>query len=272
MKSKRQLRSAMWQEITNTLQCPFCKESAAAEQGAIVCSRGHRFDMAKKGQLFMLRRPASGGYEQELFAARQRVIHAGFYKPMHDALEAVLPEHGLVLDAGCGEGSHLMMLRNRRTFAGIGMDNAKPGIEQAAATDSSLMWVTGDITSIPLRNNTVDLLLNLFSPASYQEFKRAAGESGLVVKAIPGPRYLKEIRQLTGEKAYSSEEVEEGFFTAFPTGEADHLQAEWSVPANLKQDVLRMTPLTWKHRHKLHETDGPDQLTLDVRLLFSRPV
>ncbi|NJP37714.1 methyltransferase domain-containing protein [Alkalicoccus luteus] len=272
MQSKIQLRTAMWNNLAGSIRCPFCEEAAEAEEGAIVCRRGHRFDMAKKGQLFMLRRPASGGYDDELFAARQRVIRAGFYGPMHEALEPLLPEHGLVVDAGCGEGSHLIMLRDRKTFSGIGIDNAKPGIEQAAAADSRLMWVTGDITSMPLNDQAVDVLLNVFSPASYQEFKRVTGEDGLVVKAVPGPRYLQEIRQLTGEKSHSSQEVEEGFFTAFPNGTVQHLQADWRVPPERTADVMRMTPLTWKHRGMLNETEGPDKLTLDVRLLLSKPL
>ncbi len=53
----------------------------------------------------------------------------------------------------------------------------------------------GDLANLPLLDNSIDILLNLLSPANYQEFARVLKPGGLLIKVIPGSEYLKEVRQ-----------------------------------------------------------------------------
>src|SRR5699024_7795566 len=88
-------------------------------------------------------------------------------------------------------------------------------------------------------------ILNILSPANYQEFKRILKPGGLLIKVVPGADYLKELRALgeSENNAYCNQDVVDKFAEHFPV----HNQYQVASPVELAEDpvdnLLSMTPL-----------------------------
>src|SRR5699024_11433583 len=59
---------------------------------------------------------------------------------------------------------------------------------------SSDLWLVGDLANTPIGDGSCQVILNIFSPANYMEFKRVLAPNGLVEKVVPRANYLKELR------------------------------------------------------------------------------
>ncbi|RNB74341.1 hypothetical protein EDM52_11950 [Brevibacillus invocatus] len=87
---------------------------------SLLCSSGHCFDLAKQGYVNLLTCPNKTKYDSQLFEARQKVSISGFFEPLISHISERIP-HMMkpscdmirMLDAGCGEGSHLTAIQNR---------------------------------------------------------------------------------------------------------------------------------------------------------------
>ncbi|SDO23951.1 putative RNA methyltransferase [Alkalicoccus daliensis] len=272
MLSKREKRAALLKDLESSFHCPQCGSSLVLfEAKSLRCTRGHSFDLAKQGHVYLLKKHNVSNYTKDLFAARSNVINSGIYDNMHNAIAEELPDSSLrLLDAGCGEGSHLIALRKKIKFSGIGADTAKAGIELAAKQDDQLLWLVADLADSPFQEHSFDVILNLFSPANYEEFKRISRNGGKIIKAVPGKDYLKEIRELTGEKAYDNAEVTAGFTRAFSNPGRKKLTYSFSVPKELRREILLMTPLSWKYKESeeiMKKAENLKAITIDVEIL-----
>lgn len=57
-----------------------------------------------------------------------------------------------------------------------------------------MKWFVTDLSKIPLKDGSMDCILDIFSPAHYKEFQRLLSPNGYVVKVIPTKNHLREIR------------------------------------------------------------------------------
>jgi 23S rRNA (guanine745-N1)-methyltransferase len=272
MQSKKEKRTALMQKLSPIFRCPKCGEELWVDEGSrLKCIRSHSFDLARQGHVHLTKKPAASNYSSELFAARREVIEGGLYEKMHEALGELLNGEGeTILDAGSGEGSHLMALKKKKDFTGIGADLAKSGIEMAAKGEDELLWIVADLAEAPFLDSSFDTVLNIFSPANYEEFHRITKNGGAVLKVVPDSRYLQELRELAGESAYSNEDVVEGFYRQFPEAESIKVSFTAAVPENLRLPLLKMTPLTWKHAEDKDFQEKArhiKKITIDVLIL-----
>ena len=100
----------------HAFRCPYCHNAmVSAENHSVVCGKGHRFNISKKGTLHLMKQNANTDYDATLFHHRYELAQSGFFEPL---LEAILPhlsadEEKFIVDIGCGEGSHLSWLSKR---------------------------------------------------------------------------------------------------------------------------------------------------------------
>lgn len=248
---------------------------------SLVCRKKHSFDMARSGYMNLLSSPMRAKYPKELFQARHRVIRAGFYAPLIKILASIVssrvmnpaPTKSALLDAGCGEGSHLHLLRSmlskRDRFTMIGADIAKEGIHIAAAGED-IIWTVADLTRLPFRDSTIDVILNILSPANYPEFDRLLSRDGMVIKVIPGKDYLGELRQaLCPQKEYSGERVADYFSEHLLSAETHDVRYTFPVEADLLPNIIAMTPLMWGVAKGDALPDIP-AITVDLKILVGK--
>nr|WP_240762873.1 methyltransferase domain-containing protein [Paenibacillus thalictri] len=256
------------------------------EHKSLMCRQNHNFDFTKHGYLNMLTRPASSAYNKLLFAARREmIVESELYMPLHKRIAATITELGLIsghplliADMGCGEGSHLQTILHECTYpdiTGIGLDISKEAIMMAAKKYKNHIWLVGDLAKLPLMDRSVHVILNMLSPANYKEFNRILTPDGVVMKVVPRPGYLKELREALfendGPKTYEAGHSAALFEKHFRLQDVIHV----NYTANLNKEeiasLVQMTPLAWssnKTRMESFKHQDNTRITIDLDILL----
>ena len=270
------------------LTCPVCASPLAPGSGnAVACGKSHNFDLSASGSLNLLRSKPPEDYGAQMLESRHSVCRAGFFDSLLDAVASMLAVHKggdtvRLLDAGCGEGSHLMAVRNQLAAQGIdisaiGVDISKDAIRIAAREHMGALWMVADLACLPMLDRSTHAILNILSPINYGEFSRVLHDEGLVVKAVPGSEYLKELRLAlyAGEdrEQYSNEQVVKLFEQRFDVVAAKHVQQSFPVPDGLWPHIVAMTPLSWDSaEYKRAEVIAapPQAVTIDFLVMAGK--
>ena len=241
-------------ETAKLFACPFCQQALFLSENSLKCKNYHSFDLAKFGYVNLAPQvKQSKDYDKSNFQNRQLILEAGFYQPILKKLLEILsslPQHGNLLDIGCGEGYYARNLQAQLPDKHIyAFDLSKESIQLAAKSDHSLTvnWFVGDLAHIPIQDASMDMILDIFSPANYQEFQRVLQKNGLLIKVIPSSQHLQEIRGIVAEQLtntnYSNHKIIEHFEEAFTITNSYDVAATFNLRENEKAALLHMTPL-----------------------------
>ncbi|WP_246861096.1 putative RNA methyltransferase [Bacillus sp. REN3] len=291
-KKNKRIESANYvRNYEGLFACPMCQSSMKVlESKSLVCSNHHTFDFAKQGYINFTSNSITK-YTKELFEARRKLItEGGFYKPLSNAIAKAINDHVekeketiFILDAGCGEGSHLSTICDIvspdffKNVTGAGIDISKEGIMMASKNCSNKIWAVADLVNTPFRNEQFDVILNILSPSNYAEFNRLLKSDGLVIKIVPQSGYLKELRECLFHKpekqSYSNAETVERFIENFLF--IDSLRLSYTIDLNKSslQSLVEMTPLTWtatKERVNSFLNKDSAQITVDLEILIGK--
>lgn len=241
------------------LICPVCNQPLLSRDGgSIACPQGHSFDVGSKGTLHLTNNHNHNQYDRTMLQSRRAAAQSGFFDALLEQLTELVARHCpggtlRLIDAGCGEGSQLHRLlgmleeRGKRPEA-VGIDLSKEGIRLAGAYPGPL-WCVADLTRLPFADRSFDCILNILSPANNGEFRRVLKPGGVVLKAVPGPLYLTELRQAlyqdSGRQTYENDAVLAHFGQAFPIVETRMVQGRFALTPELWAPLLEMTPLVW---------------------------
>lgn len=275
--------------MTIILQCPVCRTPLLNSADGYQCSNNHTFDAAREGYVNVLlshkKKSKEPGDSKEMIRSRRRFLDLGLYDRISDGINEAaadhLPEPGSeldcnILDAGCGEGFYLKRLKDflaQRPGTPVpneyyGVDISKFAIRQATQRDRTMNWFVASIVDLPFAQASLDMVLNVFSPADFPEFSRVLRETGGLLIVSPGPRHLNGLREIIYPNAREhapstiSEEAK-GLFS---------LSAETRINYQLElksreaiMDLLAMTPYFWNIDLKTKaKVEALDRLALDV--------
>lgn len=139
-------------------------------------------------------------------------IKKGFYYELHKLISKIIIEKDssqVIVDMGCGDGTHdniiLNLINNNQSFI-IGVDISKVGVE--CATDyvkNNFVPLIADLNYMPLKDKSVDIILNILSPSNEKEMNRILKQDGIIIKVTPKKEYLYELRELLNIKEYENE-------------------------------------------------------------------
>lgn len=235
-------------------RCPYCHEAmVSCENHSVVCGKGHRFNISKKGILHLMKQNVNTDYDATLFQHRYELAQSGFFEPL---LEAILPylsggEEKFIVDIGCGEGSHLSWLSKYVQAPLCGMDIAKEGIHQASVHfGNQALFFLGDLANLPFADESCGVLLNILTPSNYQEFMRVLAPGGTLIKVIPGNDYLAQLRQQLyrsnpEKQTYSNTEILERVQSECPQVTFGEVRYTVNLTDATYRHLLEMTPLYW---------------------------
>lgn len=261
-------------------RCPVCKETfSLLERGSFVCQNGHCFDLSSKGYIHFL---AGGGnadaqYDSELFAHRNAVFRDGFYEPAAKLIaglaEKYLPtKKRVILDAGCGEGYYSHFLRDKTDTAVYGLDNSKAAILAATKNGDHSRFMIADLANMPVLSGCAGLVLNILTPANYAEFARVLCDDGAVIKAIPGERYLRELREciFSGED-YSNEKTIGHMERNARIAEQKTIEYTLRVTNAQLSSFYKMTPMTTHAHASEKQLAEIESITIHMELFVLYP-
>ncbi|MBA4536163.1 methyltransferase domain-containing protein [Bacillus aquiflavi] len=252
----------VFREFVEAFRCPHCKGPfQVVDLKSLKCTKNHTFDFAKQGYVNLTTHSSKSLYDKKLFEARQRIImESNLFALLHKKISKMINDHlddfprfpFLILDAGCGEGSHLhKVLDDCRNTAitGVGLDISKAGIVMAAKNYKEPIWLVGDLAKSPLKDQSFHVILNILSPSNYKEFKRILVPNGLVIKVVPRPNYLKELRETLFENTkkviYKSSDTAELFKKHFKLKAVYNLCYTKKLNQAEQINLVQMSPLSW---------------------------
>ena len=242
------------------LACPLCQQSLAMEENSLKCPNRHSYDIAKFGYVNLAPQAKQAkDYDKTSFQNRQVILESGFYQHVLDELQDLLqalPEEQTILDVACGEGYYARKIQetfpNKEIYA---FDLSKDSIQLAAKSDQSLAikWFVGDLAHLPVQEQSMDVLLDIFSPANYHEFQRVLKKEGLIIKVIPTENHLKEIRQDLDKKDYSNQDIIQHFQKHFTILSRKTVETTHPLHSEEKTALLQMTPLLFHVEKKSNQ-------------------
>ena len=268
-------------QTASAFACPICQEALDLVQQSLACPNRHSFDLAKFGYVNLAPQvKASKDYDKENFQNRQLVLENGFYNHILNALSECLSPlaHPVnILDIGCGEGYYSRSLQERHPdHSFYAFDLSKESIQLAAKSDQEwkVKWFVGDLAHLPLLDQSMDLLLDIFSPANYQEFKRVLAPDGRLIKVIPTATHLQEIRQKVKDHLdqvdYSNEQIIQHFSDHFTIENTIHCQERFELTPALREALLSMTPLLFHVDPAQIDWTDLTQVTISATILIGR--
>ena len=266
------------QTQSDLFRCPTCHQMMHAQEKALVCLEGHRFDVSKKGTLYFLNHQIKTDYDREMFEHRRKLIVHGMYQPLLDLLQPFC-QNQRILDVGCGEGSFLQQLNEQATLLpSVGFDISKEGIYLASDYGENVFWCVADLTNLPFHEDRFTTILNIFSPSNYQEFQRVLVDGGQLIKVVPRSGYLKELRAAfypedEKKQHYSNQAVVEKFQETFRESERQTLTYVFDIPESCQLSLLEMSPLEWGVSMEIKETlqkKPLKRITIDLDILIGR--
>ncbi|MGH2485967.1 MAG: putative RNA methyltransferase [Ktedonobacterales bacterium] len=257
-----------WESVPPFLVCPLCQAALALDAASLRCPARHTFDVAREGYVNLLvatrKRSSLLGDSAGMLRARRAFLDRGHYAPLAEAIIAPVGEHHLarsapghqalsVLDAGCATGYYLGRLRAAlcassptTTVWACGVDVSREAAAMAARTLPEATVVVADVTRrLPVADESLDALLNIFAPRNATEFARILRPGGLLLTVIPSERHLASLRAtlpLLRIEANKREHIRDAFDGAFALESSASVEYEIELSGADQASLLAMTP------------------------------
>lgn len=219
-----------------------------------ICENRHTFDISKEGYVNFAIGKSESGDSTDMCESRRRFLSKGYYKNFSDLICSTVNKYCApesLVDAGCGEGYYLRMLREKYTSSEFfGVDLAKEAIRLAAKSEKQSSYTKNKycvcgIFSLPFFDNETDAVLSVFAPVADKENHRVLKHGGYMYVAGPGKTHLSGLKSAIYSDPYENREKHneyEGF--AFCGKEC--VEYEVTVDGGDIFDLFTMTPYYWK--------------------------
>lgn len=242
-------------------KCPVCGEELVRLEKQYVCERKHSFDISERNHVNLLlanqKKTKDPGDNKEMMENRRNFLNKGYYSKFSEGLNEAIafhldPKGEHILDAGCGEGYFICMLKdkmntynNRRNMNYYGMDISKSAIKYATRRDKTINFSIGSSFNLPFLDNSLDCVIRNFAPGEANEFRRVLKDTGKFIVVTPAVYHLFELKERLYEKPRKHEEKDaliEGFQLI------DHREIKYDIHLNNNEDIqnlITMTPYYW---------------------------
>lgn len=263
-------------------KCPCCGGDLEWKDKVCRCTAGHSYDVARAGYVNLLpvnRKGAkSPGDSKEMCRARSQFFAGDYYRPLRLQLNELVcrlaaeMQSPVVLDVGCGEGyytnSIAHALREQKSDAQvIGSDISKFALQHAAKGQEGCRYAVASLFDLPVKNESVDVLLDIFAPVCMEEFVRVLRPGGVLVMVVPGPRHLWDFKCAAYDVPYENPIKQ---FTFPRLQEEQQLEVLERACIQNQEDIwslMQMTPYFYKTPREGRERIAAMQ-ELDTQIHF----
>ncbi|MCI9575617.1 MAG: methyltransferase domain-containing protein [Clostridiales bacterium] len=245
--------------------CPICKQPMQQDGNRCFCSKGHSYDRAAEGYFHLL--PSNKmhskhpGDSKQMVRSRRDFLEQNHYQLFSDTLNQLIVKYlsdhsnqghpAVLLDAGCGEGYYTGRMAQALGAAELapeiaGFDISKFAVKAAAKRYPNIEFAVASIFAIPVADQAVDCLVNVFAPIVEEEFARVVRPGGVMLLVVPGERHLFGLKEILYENPYENEHRKTeysgfSFVERIPVSGKLLLESPKTI-----QDLFAMTPYYWK--------------------------
>lgn len=262
--------------------CPVCGEALIKKDKSYICSHSHCFDMAKEGYVNLLvgsHKPGSTiGDNRDMALNRREFLSKGYFDALVRALVEFINEKALprpvIADICCGEGYYGDRIHRQINCEMFGFDLSKEMVRLAAKRKNGITYFVGNLSHIPVRDNSVDISLHLFAPFHEKEFSRITKDEGFILSVVAGENHLFELKELLYDTPYKNDEKP-------PETEKLTLLEKRKITAKVhlesNEDIMSLFKMTPYYYHtkdedkaKLKNIDGMDITTDFVIFVYTK--
>ncbi len=247
--------------------CPLCGEQLNREAGSFVCSRGHRFDVARQGYVNLLtvdkKHSLHPGDTREQVLSRREFLEGGFYAPIVEALlEAARPLSlsGELLDVGCGEGYYASRLSQVLGMNLTGLDISKEAVRCAAGKYKNALWLCATAAHIPVADESVTLLTSLFALTLPEEFRRVLKPGGYYFQVLAAQDHLLGLKSIIYDHLDLKEKDSMPELPGFQRVKSIPIRFTFTVEGQQVKNLFSMTPHVFRvskaGAERLERTEG----------------
>jgi 23S rRNA (guanine745-N1)-methyltransferase len=197
------------------VHCPLCQANLNINKSTVTCLNGHQFSTAS-GYINLRSTSVYPVTNAQWLITQRSLTETGIINQLEQELfhklygEYAINDTLTILDAGIGETNLfrnlLLCLRwDQHKHQGIGLYYSKPALSIAALQSHPAIWLMADLAKLPLKDCSVDVILNTLSPSSYKEFNRILKPGGLILKTVPVTDSAEELRRLIHHPGYNHE-------------------------------------------------------------------
>ena len=231
--------------------CPVCGSPLHFAEKTAVCKNGHSFDRSKEGSVnLILNGSPSAGDGAEMASARKRFLSKGHYSHLLCGLKESLRDYifpqSTIIDACCGEGYFTNALQKEFCEASFyGFDLSKRALRYAAKDSQKALFFAANISSVPVKDGSADILLHIFAPVNEKEFLRLLAPKGVFIHVFPGKDHLMGIKRiLYGEPRQNDERS--GLSDAFEVISSKKISETVVLDNASLCDLITMTPYFYR--------------------------
>lgn len=256
--------------FTNLLICPKCSAGLSSTKHSLVCENGHCFDLSKEGYVNLLlanmKKTKMPGDDKLMVVARKNFLDKDYYKALKLKVFDIIAElkPSVILDAGCGTGYYTTGLDE--IYKVVGADISKFAVQVASKHNKNNTYIVASIFNLPIKDGSVDLILNIFAPKPQAEFKRVLLANGAIIEVVPAEEHLKELKQLVYQDCFK-ENVEKFAFDQFKLADTQRISYRVSIDnSDDLLNLLKMTPYWYKggeRNSQLVQNANLSSITLD---------
>jgi 23S rRNA (guanine745-N1)-methyltransferase len=239
------------------LRCPHCAGSLTVRDRVLACPDGHTFDVAKQGYVNLLTGSVKLSADtREMVDARAEFLAEGHYTPLAESIadlarktvDSSLP--GCVVDVGGGTGYYLArILEELPGSDGVLLDISKFAARRAARAHPRISAVVADAwQSLPLHDDSVSLVLNVFAPRNADEVRRILAPQGVLLVVTPRPDHLHELVDALGLMRVDQrkeERLAERLAPRFSVAESRPLTTTMTLGHRAVRLLVGMGPNAW---------------------------
>lgn len=256
------------------LICPICKEELSKQVKQLKCDNNHSFDIAKQGYTNLLVRQSSKikGDSKEMLQAREYIQNKGFYQELSDAIiDSISPyKKEALLDIGCGIGYYTSNIEKTYNNQIIGIDIAKDALKIASRTNKEITYIVASNSELPVKDQSIDMVVNIFSPIYEEEAVRVLKNDGVIVVVSPNENHLIEMKEVIYDSIIKKDEhrnlLHHSSITLLESKDIEYIK---TVQKEELEKLFLMTPHYWtssiKGKERLAQISSID-LTFDFNI------
>lgn len=265
-----------------SFKCPICGAKTQMDGEKILCCCGvkkHSYDISASGYINLASpKQCGGGDTKGAVRARSSFLDSGYYKRIADKITELLAiyisKDSTLIDAGCGEGYYTVQIAKNVGFV-IGFDISKFAVEAAAkrakreGADNTAFCVAS-IYTMPVFDESVDAVVNIFAPCVEEEYVRALKPNGIILVVQAGKEHLMGLKRILYASAYEND-------TRVDLPEELELVCEEKLKYSVDivanesiQSLFTMTPYYWRTSvEDAKKLEKLDTLHTDIDIIFS---